>query len=226
MKFLSAVCILFMSFNSEAQCFHFDQTYTVLVKTTDQSPAHWYFEIFNDALVDTTLRWKTTFDANLPPQWVINFDDQDAYHSPIQDGDSSDFALFGNPTFPQKLIIGAVLNNTPGNASVYFDIYDPADPSYMVTIQYRFVVSMGSGTWNVSEMPGDDEWFSQNGRHFEFKDLYLGKEILLFDSAGKQIHSETLSQTEIDISSQVGRGIYYLTMISDDTYYSTRVILN
>jgi hypothetical protein len=124
---------------SFGQAFYFNDTSTTLIKTTDQTPAHWYIEIFSNELVDTTLRWKTTF-SNIPPQWGITFDDQDNNYPVINDGDSADFTLFTGWTFPQKLIIGAHLNNTAGEGSVLFDIYDPNDPSFVQVIEYHFIV--------------------------------------------------------------------------------------
>ncbi len=226
MKFLCILSLSLLGFNSQAQAFHFDQTYTVLVKTTDESPAHWYFEILNDVLLDTTLRWKTSFDSWLPPQWVITFDDQNTFYNPIEDGDSADFTLYTMPIVPQKLIIGALLNNTPGNASVYFDVYDPADPSYVVTIQYRFVVSMGSGTWGISAADDHESWFTHVGHHFHFSEECLGKEIVVFDSAGKRIYGEMVSSSTIDLPNFVDAGVYYITMLTENRYYSTRIVLN
>ena len=131
---------LFYNFLSFAQSFHIDDTSVVLIKNTSQSPAHWYIEILSDLTVDTTLRWQTTF-SNIPPDWEINFDTQSTNHPIIQDGDSADFTLLSGLGFPQKLIIGAMLNNTPGNGIVYFDIYNPNAPSFKQTISYEFIVS-------------------------------------------------------------------------------------
>lgn len=131
---------LLFAFNSFGQAFYFNSTSTTLIKNTNQSPAHWYIEIFSNEAVDTTLRWKASF-SNIPTQWNINFDNQDVYHPVVNDGDSADFTLFTGMTFPQKLIIGAELYDTPGSGSVYFDIYDPNDPGNVTQIEYRFIVS-------------------------------------------------------------------------------------
>lgn len=124
----------------QAQTFYFQDTSTILIKNTDQSPAHWYIEIFTNASSDTSLRWKTHF-SNIPAAWVINFDNQDVFLPVIEDGDSADFTLFGGLPYAQKLIIGAMLNDTPGNGIVYFDIYDPDAPEYVQTISFRFIVT-------------------------------------------------------------------------------------
>ncbi len=125
---------------SFGQAFHFEDTCTTLIKNTNQSPAHWYLEIFNDVGVDSTLRWKAHFE-NVPVEWNINFDSQSENWPTVLDGDSSDFTLFVSPDFPQKLIIGAMLNNTPGHGTVFFDIFDPDFPSYQQTICYEFIIS-------------------------------------------------------------------------------------
>lgn len=124
----------------QAQAFHVVDTSAVLIKNTNQSPAHWYIEVITDSNVDTNLRWKAHF-ANIPAAWGINFDDQDNYYPVVLDGDSADFTLFANLGYPQKLIIGAMLNNTPGNGIAYFDLYDPDAPGFVQTISYEFIVS-------------------------------------------------------------------------------------
>ena len=155
---LLALAIVFSSF-AFGQAFHFDLTERTLIKTTDQSPAHWYLEIFNDVNVDTTLRWKTSF-TNVPPEWVITFDDQNTMYNPVNDGDSADFTLYAAPAFPQKLIIGAFLNGTPGHGITYFDVYDPADPSTSETIFFEFVVT----PVGLEVIEGNDEkWYTQTG---------------------------------------------------------------
>lgn len=124
----------------KAQAFHVVDTSAVLIKNTNQSPAHWYIEVITDSNVDTNLRWKAHF-ANIPAAWGINFDDQDNYYPVVLDGDSADFTLFANLGYPQKLIIGAMLNNTPGNGIAYFDVYDPDAPGFVQTISYEFIIS-------------------------------------------------------------------------------------
>jgi len=140
MKKLLLLALIALANISLAQSFHFEDTCTTLIKNTNQSPAHWYLEIFNDVGVDTTLRWKAHFE-NIPVQWNINFDVQSQNWPTVLDGDSSDFTLFVSPDFPQKMIIGAMLNGTPGHGTVFFDIYNPEVPSFKQTICYEFIVS-------------------------------------------------------------------------------------
>ncbi|MFK7785667.1 MAG: T9SS type A sorting domain-containing protein [Crocinitomicaceae bacterium] len=225
MKFFSIIFFLSFGLNVSAQAFSFVDVSTDLVKTTDQSPAHWYLEIFNDVAVDTTMRWKAVFGSSLPPQWEITFDDQDNFHQPVNDGDSADFTLLAAPPFPQKLIIGAILNNTPGNASVYFDIYDPADPSYVQTIEYRFIISMGSGTMGAEELT-EEKWFTQAGRTFTFTEEFNSNEISLYDASGKCIYTSRIQSNSIIVPSQVTNGIYFIRMRHGNSFYSNRVVFN
>ena len=109
MKYLLALLIVLLNTLGFAQAFHFNDVQTILVKTTDESPAHWYLEIFSDVQSDTTLRWKAHYGLTLPAEWDFNFDDQSQFHFPVLDGDSADFTLISNPILPQKLIIGAML---------------------------------------------------------------------------------------------------------------------
>lgn len=135
------ISVFFLVFQSLGQVFHVSDTSALIVKTTDQSPAHWYIEVFSDITVDTSLRWKATLFDNVPPEWEIVMDDQTASHSNVQVGDSADFDLPANQPFARKLIIGAILNGTPGHGICYFDVYDPYDLSFIQTISYEFIVT-------------------------------------------------------------------------------------
>ena len=150
-KLLLFLSLCWTSF-SFAQTFHFEDTCTTLIKTTSQSPAHWYIEIFNDTGVDTMLRWKAYFEE-IPAEWNINFDVQTQSWPTVNDGDSADFVLQPTAEFPQKLIIGAMLNDTPGNGTVFFDMYDPDFPSVRQTICYEFIVTSVVGLDELQEIP-------------------------------------------------------------------------
>ena len=125
------------------QAFQFPVQAATIIKTTLQSPAHAYLEIMNAAGADTLLRWRADC-STIPAGWVINFDDGNAYYSPLHTGDSADFTLFDSLAFPQKLIIGATTNNVPGTGTVYFDIWNPADTVAPTVIQYDFIISLPS----------------------------------------------------------------------------------
>jgi hypothetical protein len=224
MKFICILSFLFVGFKAQSQAFSFDDTVTVLIKTTNESPAHWYLEIFNNVSVDTTLRWKAVYGSTLPQEWDFNFDDQYQNYFPVLDGDSADFVLLANPLFPQKLIIGGHLNNTPGNGSIYFEIYDPNDLSTLVTIEYRFIVSQGSAS--ISDLDSDENWFTQSGRSFTFPEAILGNEIVLYNLAGSRVYSINIESDALLLPSNLEPGVYFLTMKSENTYYSARVVLN
>ena len=226
MKFICIISLFFLGFNSNAQSFSFLDTVTVLIKTTDESPAHWYLEVVNEVLVDTTLRWKVHFGQNLPSQWVISFDDQDNFYFPVNDGDSADFTLMAMPISPQKLIIGATLNNTAGNASVYFDVYDPADPSFVQTIEYHFVVSMGSGTWGTEELTDEEQWFAQSERTFTFSEEFNSNEVSFYAASGKRVYTSHIDAKTVNVPSTITSGVYYVRMQSGNTFYSSRIVLN
>lgn len=140
MKFSLSFLLCFCLNVALGQSFYFIENETTLIKTVEQSPAHWYIEIYSNEIVDTTLRWKAHFD-NVPVEWTISLDDQNSYHADINDLDSADFTLYSNLTFPQKLIIGAETNNTPATATVWFEIYNPFVPTERDTIYYHFIIS-------------------------------------------------------------------------------------
>lgn len=143
--------VLCLSFSSWTQVFHVSDTSALIIKTVNQSPAHWYVEVFSDVSVDTTLRWKAAHFDNIPSEWEIVFDDQTNSYSNVEVGDSADFDFPANQSFAKKLIIGAILNGTPGHGICYFDVYDPNNPSFVQTISYEFIVTNstnGIGDWS------------------------------------------------------------------------------
>lgn len=222
MKYLLALPFVLLNSLCFAQAFHFNDVQTTLIKTTDESPAHWYLEIFSDVQVDTTLRWKAVYGASLPPEWIFNFDDQYQFHSPVLDGDSADFVLLANPILPQKLIIGAQLANTPGTGSIYFEIYDPTDLSTLVTIEYRFIVSQGSAS--LSDLNSDENWFFQNDRTITVNKELIGAQLEILDASGKRVFTTNIHENVLQLPDCCENGIFYLNAQSDNTVYSSRIL--
>jgi hypothetical protein len=142
-------CLLFFAHAAVAQVFNFPQTSTTIIKTTAQSPAHWYIEIENLANVDTILRWKADC-SNIPAGWTISFDDQNNYYTNVHTGDSADFILYDSLSIPQKLIIGAATNNIAASASVFMEVYIPGDTAPHQVIEYQFVITPATGIESIS----------------------------------------------------------------------------
>ena len=204
MKWLSLSFLLVNFWFSNAQVFHFNENEYTFNKTTDNSPVHWYFEIFNDVGVDTLLRWKTHFNS-IPSQWYVNFDAQTSSWSLIQDGDSADFVLQTGLSFPQKLIIGVNTANTIGNGSISFEIYDPNEPVYRDTIIFYFNISYG--TSGLAEVGVENEYLLMNQQitllNGEKADFYA------YNSAGQLIGYEKKSAA-FDCSSLAKSDLQYI----------------
>ncbi len=193
-----------------AQPFYFTDTVAVITKTTAQSPAHWYLEIYNNTSTDTLLRWKTYF-SNIPPQWTITFDDQNNYYPNLKTGDSADFVLYDSLAFPQKLIIGAFTNNTPGAGSVFFDIYDPANPSFFVTIEYIFYITLAT---QIQETEFYAESFQIYPDAIFFNNAQFRK-VFITDIAGRIVVQGEIKNRMLGISGLPG-GIYFLHLQTMD----------
>lgn len=196
-KFIAIPFFILINSFVYGQVFHFDQDSTALIKNVNQSPAHWYLEIFNDAGIDTTLRWKCHF-LNIPAQWNGNFDDQNNFYSTLNDGDSADFTLYSGLAFPQKLIIGAAFNGTPGVGSYLFDIYDPYTPADITTIEYHYIV----GQADLNEI-GSGQWVRRNGEILMFDESIIGKQIVICTFSGKTVfHGEVPQMLKLPVSSE------------------------
>lgn len=165
-----------------AQVFYFNTTSTTLIKDVSQSPAHWYIEIHSNLSIDTNLRWKANF-SNIPLDWVINFDTQSTFHSPVNDGDSANFTLLSGLAFPQKLIIGAEFNGVVGNGSVFFDVYDPNVPMEVVTIEYRFIATNSAG---LDEEGETSRIFIRDGK-FVVPESMKGYPVVVYSIEGREL---------------------------------------
>jgi hypothetical protein len=186
MKYTLVLFAFFLLPTSWSQVFHLEDTAATITVSTTQSPAHWYLEIYNDCGSDTTLRWVTHFE-NIPAEWNIEFSVQNQDWPTINDGDSSDFIAFVAQDFPQKLIIGATTNQTPGHGSVFFDIFDPANRNFIQTIEYEFIV----GNTGLSAINSLDFVQIEDG----MLAITNGKltEVIVYDLSGKIVLNETSS---------------------------------
>jgi len=221
MKKIFTIAFLAISSLVIGQNFHVTNPTTTLVKTTDQSPAHWYIEVYNDVNPDSLLlRWKASF-SNIPSAWQINLDDQDNYTTDINDGDSSDFYLHADLSFPQKLIIGAVLNNTTGVGSVFFDLYEPSNPSTVVQIEYHFIVTQG--TLGIVEL-SDDSWLTQKENIFIFNDDAIGHQLTIYSTEGKTLFSGIIEK-EMNFEAIKNAGIVYFLQENKGEYKSAKFLL-
>lgn len=176
---------LLFGLSVNAQLFTIVNPHFTFHKTTDHSPAHWYIEVASNISVDTTLRWVAHF-SNIPTQWSINFDDGTVNHSTIEDLDSGDFVLhpLTITTMPLKLIIGAMLNNTPGHGSVFFDIFDPNDRAGKQTIEFEFIIT--PSTTSVDEIT-NSEWYEI--RPTEVLSRGKNVHIKIYDAQGRLLRS-------------------------------------
>lgn len=192
---------LFLSFTSWTQVFHIPDTSALLVKTTSQSPAHWYIEVVSDIAVDTSLRWKATHYDNVPVEWQISIDDQTTFHPNVQVGDSGDFNLPANQPFATKLIIGAMLNGTPGHGICYFDVYDPDNLAVVQAISYEFIIT--PSTNGIADLNDDSflEWKDgvlrvKDGREAEFEVYDLAGKMVLKNKLINQLHVSNLPKNQ------------------------------
>lgn len=144
-----------------AQDFTFVNTSTVLNKSVIQSPAHWYLECTNHTDRVLNLRWKAHL-ISIPSAWDIQMNDQTNNVVNIQDGDESDFDLEIFDVMPMKMVISAVLNNTIGNGTASFDVWDPLVPNYVQTINYIFNIS--PHILDVEELESSNFFYLSNGK--------------------------------------------------------------
>jgi len=190
---IALLALLIFSNCCFGQSFHFNDTSTTLIKTTDQSPAHWYIEIFNDVGIDTNIRWKANLQ-NIQTGWEISFDDQNSFYPSVLDNDSNDFVMYSGLAFPQKLIIGNTLNGVSGSGSVYFDIYDPNDPSNVTTIEYEFIVSKAPTGVEESD-PFSDYTLADN--LLSFRPKYNGAEYRIYTINGALLSTGKITDSSI-----------------------------
>lgn len=207
MRLILIFYLVILTFITHSQSFYFQEHETTLIKTTEQTPAHWYLEIFSNLNKDTTLRWKSMFE-NIPNQWEIGFDTQAGSVVNIEHGDSADFTLMHDLTFPQKLIISAATNDTPGDGTVSFEIFDPENPVFRDTIHYHFKITQALGIKSF------------NNEIYEIK----SNEICVLNDEKTQICISN-STGKIIYSTQDFRS-YKLSQLPPNNYYFFSIIQN
>ncbi len=217
-KLLGILCFI-TPINMHAQVFHFVQTSVTLNKSTAQSPAHWYIEIYNDVNVDTALRWKADL-SNIPAGWTMTFDDQNNWYSNVLDGDSADFILRDSLTFPQKLIIGAFTNNIAANASAYFHIYNPADTVAPVIIEYIFNITSATG---IVSAVADARFIKVIDRTVYFS-FDTPTDYNLVSLAGQLIQAGKVERDAIPID-HLKQGIYFIYFFEGNTLFVKKIAL-
>ena len=155
MKKAFFLVFLGVSLGLQAQVFQINDTIVYLNNPVDASPAHWYTEIYNLVSVDTTLRWKAEIRPSFPQEWQITFDDQTQFYNPVNHNDSADFTLHDSLSFPQKLIIGNILNERTGRDTVRIHVYEPGKWSEKQTIYWVFNISgkVGLDNQNPPQKP-------------------------------------------------------------------------
>lgn len=221
LRVLSLFIAFSLSFSGLTQIFYFEDTETTLTKETNQSPVHWYVEIFSNIQLDSVLRWKADF-VNIPNEWNINFDCQSMSFPTVGHNDSADFVFWSEPEFPQKLIIGAMLNDTPGNGSVYFDVYDPYNREEVERIAFHFFISLSA---NASLFASDlsSVISLENGVMHNISTTHLSCSI--FDSEGKTIHHTDVFNKEIDLSARKGELLFIHLSDQKNNHYYLKIIL-
>lgn len=210
---LYSFLFLFQIDYASGQAFHFQNTITTIIKNINQSPVHWYIQIYNDVNIDTTLHWRVD-SIIAPAAWIFNFDDQNQFYSPVIAGDSADFVLYDSLQFPQKLIIGCSTNNTPGTGYAYITVYDPNDYLTATQIYYEFIITPLSGVNENKYLP-----FSLNIRDNMLSYLLPQKgTVKLFSSNGLLLSSESKKENTINLSS-LSKGVYFYSASINGSNY-------
>ena len=221
MRIFLVLSLFFMSCNVFSQIFYFNNTEITLTKTTDQSPVHWYIEVFSNLQEDSVLRWKSEF-VNIPTEWNINLDCQSISFLTVNDNDSADFTLMAAPLFAQKLIIGATLNDLPGNGSVFFDIYDPNNPDIKERIAFNFIITQGAT--NSIEDPFLPSIISYNkGILTNVSSIDLMCQV--YDAQGREVVVTKQFDEEINLSKLIGQVVYIILVDSKGEIYAINLKL-
>lgn len=221
LRVLSLLLVFSFPFSGLAQIFYFEDTETTLVKETNQSPVHWYVEIFSNIQVDSVLRWKADF-VNIPNEWNINFDCQSIVFPSVEHNDSADFLFWSEPEFPQKLIIGAMLNDIPGNGSVYFDIYDPYNREEVERIAFHFLISLSTNV-SLDESVLSSVIAIENGVIHNISSTNLS--CCIFDIEGKIIHKTNEFSKGIDLSMRKGELVIIHLIDQKNNHYQFKIML-
>ncbi len=218
MRFAVIIAFLALPFSGVGQVFTIDDTIVQITKTTAHISLHNYGEILNDIGVDTTLRWKVSFNS-VPSAWFIHFDDQTVHHHGVEDGDSADFVLQSGLSFPQKLLIGVDIDETAGFGAIKFTIYDPNNPGVSQTMTFRILVTEAT-------VIDEQEFASQVLITDQFirVDEMQGYELTLRDASGKLIETAISNGSTVFSFAGLPHGMYVLSAHKEEDVVSLKLM--
>lgn len=209
------ISTVLLSLKANSQDFYFNNKETTLIKSVNQTPAHWYIEIYSNLSIEKTLKWKAIFD-NIPNEWTVNFDDQTQNHLPVHHGDESNFTLFYGLDFPQKLIIGADFNGVALNGTISFEISDPATND-KDTIHFHFIVNPLS-----VEFLEDNQVFRIEKQVIKVMN-HKNTTLNIVDSQGRVVQ-QMQAIDEFDLSLLTKGVLYFVQLIQSDDSYLFKLI--
>ncbi len=141
-RFCLIPCCFALTFLSlEAQTFTVSDTLHELVFEQDQFVVYSYSSLDNLTNSDLNMGWKKTFPRPFPASWDNTIEVPDTFYTAGET--SGTFILEANPTVPEKVVCQFYPNNTLATANVVVRIFNLADTTEYVDIE-----------WSAKSIPG------------------------------------------------------------------------
>lgn len=138
---LISFCITLSFLSLEAQTFTVSDTLHELVFEQDQFVVYSYSTLDNLTDTDLNMGWKKAFPRPFPGSWDNTIEVPDTFYTAGET--SGTFILEANPAIPEKVVCQFYPNNTLATANVIVRIFNLADTTEYVDIE-----------WSAKSIPG------------------------------------------------------------------------
>lgn len=232
MRYILFVIISHISILTIAQSFGVSDTLKILSKTTDFGTMHDFIQLENYSGKDLNMRWKQSFSAGFPSNWIPSIQDPDNWYNPCDTIDSADFVLPDSVSVTDKMVIGLDHQQTVGAGTIYYQLFPIDDPTDTINIAFSINVSQGTGTTAISEYESNElEVFPNpmNDKLWIRKTVDWSKTVnpylLNINGVKQNIHLEETNDFIILHKKDLPSGIYYLQVISPDQIWVNQIII-
>lgn len=177
-----------------------------IIKTTDFGTVHDYLELFNYSGQNLEMRWVAYFSLNWPSLWMVSFTDPTAWHTVINDLDSSGFIITDPIGWQNKLIIGVAHQSQAGIGTVRFKVFPINYPEDVLWLHYTTIINQGNASAAIDKAQKPTEVFIQTMQEKYVKivnKLNVESEVKIYNLLGKEVYSsklEILGDQYIDLN--------------------------
>jgi len=211
---LLSLSLLIFGF-AKGQNFTISDTVVEISNVTNNGPAHWYTEISNTTNAPLTIIWEAT-QTQGPGNWEFSLAPPDGQLYNIAVVDSSSFSLSANSPYPEKVLLSAAPNGSPGYGKAVIVFYQEQYPNQSVSV--TFYVTIAPNPMNVEEVHKTTVKIWQTPSRVVWKALLPYR---VYDLTGRLLDKGTRNFIPI---TELSAGIYLLVLNQDGHFITHKFV--